>query len=377
MEDWKKNLYILRFNSLVSGLTFFLPVLPLIFAEGVPDRSLIGVIFGVQAILIALLEIPTGLLSDKKGRTKNIIAAKMCKLLATGSLLMMNVTGFIIYALLGALSRTLNSGTLEAYVYELLKSGKKEDTYKHEIGIHYAMWPIGASVASIIGGYLANISLALTIQVTLVFHLISLIVVFFLKNPVVHIEEKERGFHLNKYIIMTLFISLILFGVSESLHQVNALFLVERGMSLAQIGWISAMVFGCSAIGFKGAHGFSKKYGDLPSLLFLTFITPFIYVAATFADGITAGAIYASASLAYGLRLPILSHFINEHCPKKFRATTHSIQGLLNYLSFGIIVIPLVGISEIFSYSLAYRFTSLIIFLSTILVLVLMRMENK
>lgn len=367
----------MHFAALIAGFTFFLPVLPLIFDAGLENKTLIGVIFSVMALSTVLLEIPTGYLSDRFGRKKNMLISYVFKFASHACLLFFNLYAYLLFAVLAALTRTLRSGTIEAYIFEKLRDAGKENEYKHHIGINYATWPLGASVASIIGGYLANIDLSLTIIVTLFFNAIAIVPILFIKEAKNQEHKDEKGFYVNKYLIFLFAISVVFFGISEAFHNVRALFFTEIGLSLESLGWISAMIFGFTAIGYKLSHRFSERFGDLPSLLILAVATPVLFFLSTFPGGMLAGFVYSTVSFSYGLWAPIMSHLINLHCPERFRATTHSIQSLLNQLSVAVLVTPLVGLSEIISYTLAYRISALFILTNVILILVLMRLEKK
>ena len=94
-----------------------------------------------------------------------------------------NIVFFILFAIFTSISKSLVSGTDTSLIFDTLKNENKEYSYKKIGGIYYTLWPFGASIGSIIGGYLATVSLSFPILITFIPVLISTILTFFLKEP--------------------------------------------------------------------------------------------------------------------------------------------------------------------------------------------------
>jgi len=80
------------------------------------DLGTVGVVFTVQGMLVALLELPTGGLADVLGRRGVLITAAVCNVVAlAGTALAVAPWQFVACAVLKAVGRALSSGPAEAW----------------------------------------------------------------------------------------------------------------------------------------------------------------------------------------------------------------------------------------------------------------------
>jgi len=182
-----RNIKLLLLIKLIGGLLFFLPVGVLYLEESLFSLANVGLILALESVCFSLFEIPTGALSDIYGRKRVLVFAHFISFLAIiflfqgGSLWV-----FSLYAILTAFARSLVSGTDEALVYDTLLSENREKEFPEIIGKLFAFWPVGASIASLVGSYIATYSLKLTVAWSLLPQLIALILCLFLQEPTVH-----------------------------------------------------------------------------------------------------------------------------------------------------------------------------------------------
>jgi len=117
-----------RRYALLTGLQEFaiwlpLPVLVLHLTERGIDLALVGAAFALRAVVVVLLEVPTGGLADAVGRKPVALASQAFTLVSFVFLLV--VTGpatLLLYALFQGVGAALHSGALEAWYVDRLRA---------------------------------------------------------------------------------------------------------------------------------------------------------------------------------------------------------------------------------------------------------------
>jgi len=150
-------------------------------------------IFSIVTVSSALLELPTGILSDFVGRKKTIVLGSS-----------MNIAAFVLYALgghywvlaLGALfdgaAVAFFSGSNDAFLYETVKENGEEEKYPHYSGRASSMFQIALAIGSLLGGFAAIISFTLAMWLSVIPQIGCLIISLFMLEPKVH-SNKETN----------------------------------------------------------------------------------------------------------------------------------------------------------------------------------------
>ena len=112
---------------------FYYPVYALLFLDYGLTLGQFGILNGLWAVTIVLLEIPSGALADTIGRRKLLIFGAVCMLLEMGALLVAPIGGGTLLFVLFAFNRLLSgaaeaavSGADEALAYDSLKAAGLE-----------------------------------------------------------------------------------------------------------------------------------------------------------------------------------------------------------------------------------------------------------
>ncbi len=150
-----RGLNILRFGYFCNNLMFIVPVIVLVYTQKgitVGDFFLIQGIFRLAAFLF---EIPSGYMSDCFSRKNVLILGAIFSFFGFSTLALANgfFTIMLGEALLGIAS-ALNSGTLEAYTYDLMKRNKTQKQFLKEFGSIMTFGSTASFIASVLGGIL-------------------------------------------------------------------------------------------------------------------------------------------------------------------------------------------------------------------------------
>ena len=363
-----KNIIVLYIATFFFGLTFFAPIWALYIEESLFSVVNVAVIIAIQSLTAVVLEVPTGAIADLFGRRNTVILGAFGVLASTiflyigGSMVM-----FILYAILSAVGGALASGADDALIYDTLKSERKEKHYKHIIGTLGALWPLGAVIGSLGGGYLASVSLSFPVLITIIPFALGFLLTFFLKEPKYH-KEKEHGvlkqMHVscmailkNRQIILLMAAGFLFWGLGESIHLLKSIYFLFKDIPIVQFGYIFALTFGFSSLGHYSSAFLADKFGEKKMLIMTSLIDPLLIIISTLTWGLFSALFLILPSISFGIRNPILNHMLNKEVSSRRRATVLSINSLM--WQFGkVIFAPFVGwLADLYSINTAFMIT--------------------
>ena len=383
-----RNIFLMYLIALFGGMLFFLPIFALYLQENLFTLTNVAIIFSIEAITIMLFQYPTGAIADLLGRKKALVISNIFILL---SLIFLAIGGtmtmFVLYAIINSLGISLFSGADSAFIYDTLKQEKKEKYFKKIIGVKYALWPVGASIGSIIGGYLATISLQLPIIFTFIPVGITLIATLLLKEPYYerathrnvfkHMFESSKEIIKNNQLIILLVSALILIGIGDSVHKFKPIFFEFHLIPIIYFGYIFAISFALSSIGHYFSHNISEKVGDKNTVLIGAFFLTLLILLATFVSPWVAIGLLLIKQFFYGIGRPATEHLLHLETDSKTRATVLSGYNLMRHLGIAIFV-PFMGyFSEIYSVNIGFRIGAILMFSMPLLFLFLKKRKKS
>ena len=368
-----KNIILLCLSMLTGGAIFFLPILALYFEKNLFTVTNVAIIFSIEAIAIALLEVPTGAFADLFGRKRTLILANI--IASIGIIFLYfgeSMLPFIVFALFNALARSLWSGTDSALIYDTLKEENKEHLYKKIIGTYYALWPIGAAAGSVIGGHLAKATLSLPIILSLIPISTALVLTIFLKEPKYEKESHRNVFKQmfessvaiakNKQILVLFVFGFVLYAFGESTHILKAIFLEFKGISIVYFGYIFGFVFGLSSLGHYFSHDVSEKIGNKKTLILSALAFPLFLLLAALTSDLMAVIFIVLTGIPFGLRNPVMNHLINLEVSSGKRATVLSALNFVKQMGI-VIFVPIIGYwADMFTINTAFLLSAVLMF---------------
>ena len=175
MDAIRKYYWFQFFN----GLAFFSPVIVMFWQSNGLNMTQIMLLQSIYSVGVVVLELPTGAFADYFGKRKSIIVGA---LFWTIGLLWYGFSHtfwqFVVGELLAGIGGAFISGADRAYIHETLKEQGKENDFKKVEGKARGVIQIAQSIGNLVGGFIASISLGLTLIATSVTGLISFFVVF-------------------------------------------------------------------------------------------------------------------------------------------------------------------------------------------------------
>jgi len=278
-----RNIYLLYVNAALRGLEFYIPIYALYLQEELFSIFNVTIILAINAIAIILLEIPTGALADMFGRKITLIGSGFSSiiflvLIFVGDSFMV----FVLAVIFQALGYTLASGTTDSLLYESIQAIDVESrpSFKKAVGILHSLWPIGASVSSIIGGILAKQSMKLPILVTIMPFIIAFFALFLVENPTIK-EQSRDGIQLekteqsiwrqvrdstgiikhNRQLIIIFSVGFFSYAIGEVIHRLKPVFFSFKIIPVEFFGFFYGIAFGMSFLGSILSEPISKRLG--------------------------------------------------------------------------------------------------------------------
>ncbi len=369
--------------ELLRGIgAFIIPFLTIFLQNKSLSLAQIGILLGIVSLTNFFFEIPTGVIADKYGRKFSALLGFSISYLAV--FLMIFTDSYSVLMLLffcHGVGFTFVSGAFDGWIYEYLKSHKKEDYmhnfYSRRISFSY----LGLVLSVLIAGYLASfLELYWLIALDTLFGLFFIFILSRVPDPI-HLEEKKPmtlkhffgtikfGFTLikNNRNLLLLILASIFFtfavGAKELLSQPAY---VELGTPLSYLGYISS--FGALIIFIipNLLLTYNKKYPKRTMILF-SIIELLLVCSLFFVSNYLLFALLLSLSFLCGAIISPVSDSLFQHNSKtEVRATAMSMYQMIISIIFSIVFFTTGALADIFGAKVIIALSGLFIIPSVI-----------
>ncbi len=344
----KRNLVLIRCMAFTWMFLILMPVIvPFFKSVGLKD----GDVFLVQAIFsgaVALLEVPTGYVSDLLGRKRTLVLAGFLHGVSFSMLPFVHgFWGIVAFELVAALAVSLYSGTDVALQYDSAEAlGEHEDRRKG-LGQRLFWMQTGETMAALVGGWLVLRNLETVAFWNAVVGWMPFIAALFLID--VDIKRMGRASHRENFgrIVHELFrVSPVVRGVLWNLiaYGLATLFAVwvfqgyweASGVPLYYFGYLWAGYNLVVALVGRFAHRIERAVGTLWTHRAIAFLPVVGYLGMAWVFDAGQGPGWWIAGIAMGLTFQIgrgltqvvLKDELNVRVPAEMRATANSISSL-------------------------------------------------
>lgn len=157
--------YAFLVGMLELAISVPMPVLVLHMTGRGLDLAVIGLAFTIRAVLVVLLELPTGGLADAIGRRPIALASQLFT--AASFIALLFVSGpflALLYALLQGIGAALHSGALDAWYVDELKRVEPEVELQPHLATVNVFQAVGMLVGTALGGFLPRIVAGLELR---------------------------------------------------------------------------------------------------------------------------------------------------------------------------------------------------------------------
>ena len=343
--SWFNALYNFRLYSVVAVIYF---------AQVTHSYVLAISLFSIAQIAQAILEVPSGIFSDRLGRTNCL---KLGTLASLFSIIFYALGGSYLLLAIGAffdgMNRAFFSGNNDALLYETLSVTKQSGKYHHILGKVNSNLEFAGFISAIIGSILAIKSLKLLFLFSILPQFLGLLVSLLFVEPqktrknvesvFLHFRSALLNCWRNVRIRDISIASIIESGIGEASWSFQAVFY----NSLLPVWIVSLMMslnYLASTVSFRLSGKIISKFKAINVLIYQVVYSRVLNIFALVYPTIISPAIMAISSLSYGPSTVAKSTLLQNEFTNKERATMSSINSLLGNCLSAIIAI-LIGLS--------------------------------
>lgn len=382
MDFFKRNIICLYLIKTAKWFMLYMPIIVLFYQENGLSLKDVLTLQAIYSIAVIVLEIPSGYLADIWGRKRTIILGAILGIIGFGIYsISYSFLGFLIAELVLGIAQSFVSGSDSALLYDSLKTYDKQNEYIKYEGRVLSIGNFAETLAAIVGGFLAEISLRTTFYAQTAIALIALPAAIALIEPPKH-EQITAGFkHILKVVKFSLFkskelsLNIFLSALIGCSTLTMAWFLQAylsqiQHFSEYQIGIAWAVVNLTVGIATFFAYRLEQKLGVKTTLLMIIFIISGGYVYLGIDESFVAFIVIWLFYFMRGIATPVLKDYINRTCEPSVRATILSVRNFvirLLFSGFG----PFMGwYADLYSLKQAFILSGIIIFLGSIIIFI-------
>ncbi|MDD5623943.1 MAG: MFS transporter [Candidatus Peribacteraceae bacterium] len=368
----RTNIWKLYVLSAVSTFGFAVPIFIPFQQEYGLSLQQAFLLQAAYALVLVVLEIPSGYLADRWGRRNTILTGSFALFLG---MLTYAVTsgfwGFLLAESLLALGISFHSGTTEALTYDSLVELGEEKRYLRVNG-HQGFLALGSkAVTSLLVGSLATVSLRLPFWADVLLFGIGILTSLFLVEPHRHLLKETKhltamwricrhAFLRNRALQGILLLYTVVAAIDVQIFWFLQPYQTSIALPLVFFGITNAAMCLLGALAYRYVHLFGKHAERMDVLFVISVILILTCFGMSVVSSLWGLAFFILEGMAFGLFDPLSSNIINRITTSDVRATVLSLRSFTARLLFAALS-PLLGyVADVYSLSQALLLTGII-----------------
>ncbi len=339
------NTKIYKWFNALHGLQLFSPIAILYFVSITHSYTAAASLFSAAYITQVLLEVPTGVLSDKYGRVRTITFGAVCYFV---SLVLYVVGGgyamLFVGALLEGAMRAFYSGNNQSLLFESgLQDG--QDRYHHDMAGTETFFHVSATVSAVLGGVIATWSLRSVYVVSLLPAALTILVSTRFIEPqhaqsikeksLYHIKDSLKYLVQNKRLRLASVASSLEFGTGQAMFNLTLAF-YKSVWPLWAVGVVRALSGLYATISFAFSGKIIDKLTPLKTVIYSGLWARVLSFIGLLFPGVASPLVISSSSLSFGTMTVAESVLLQKEFTSKQRATLGSITSLLGSMWYAL-----------------------------------------
>ncbi|OGH02997.1 MAG: hypothetical protein A2798_01035 [Candidatus Levybacteria bacterium RIFCSPHIGHO2_01_FULL_37_17] len=355
-----RNIKILTWFNFFTDFKLYAPIAIIYFAQVSGSFALGMSIFSITMISSALLEVPTGVFSDRIGRKKTVVLGAIAATLAAvfyaiGQAFWILVIG----ALFEGLSRSFYSGNNDALLHGTLAENNQTEKYADYLGKTSKMFQLALAISAVLGGLiLIKWNIPVILWLSVIPQIFCVILSSMLIEPQVvfhksaniyqHLKEALFGFTKNKKLRLLSLSSIVGYGLGEATYLFHSAFFatvwpvwaIPFSKVLSNLG---------ATISFHYSGAVIKRFNIFKILIGGNIYFRIMMTIATVFPTIASPIIVSSGGLLYGIVQVAKNSLMQKEFKQEQRATMSSLNSFAGSIFFGIIAFLIGFLADKFS----------------------------
>lgn len=351
-----RNLRLLGWFNFWADFRPYAPIAILYFSQVTGSYALGMSIYSVTHLAQSLLEVPTGVLSDKAGRKKTVVYGAVAGVFA---LTFYAIGGAYLPLLVGAifegLGRAFYSGNNDALLYDTLAEMEQRESFQEYLGRTSSMYQFALAISAVLGSLIATISFQTVMWVSVIPMVLALIVSVRLVEPRVHVRSSGniyahlatafRNFRQNPRLRTMSMAWILSYAIGESSWLIRSAFIVTLWPVWA-IGIAQMIGNATAAISFYYAGRLIRRFGEFRLLLGGMTISESIILFGLLVPTVISPALMASISIFFGVNTVAKNGLMQREFSDEQRATMGSLSIFGGSIGFAIFSFLLGGLAD-------------------------------
>jgi MFS family permease len=334
-----RNIRLLAWFSFWGDFRPYAPIAILYFAQISGSYALGMSIFAATRLAQSVLEVPTGIYSDKIGRKKTLVFGAVAGVF---SLIFYAIGGTYLALLTGAifegLGRAFFSGNNEALLHDTLAEMGQRERYAEYLGKTSSMYQVALAISALIGSLIAAFSFQVVLWLSVIPMVLALAVSLLLIEPqaftrqsgnvYAHLATAFHNFRRNPRLRTLSLASILSYAISESTWLIRSAF-IEKLWPVWAIGIAQLIANIGAAISFYFAGPIIKRFGELRLLVGGKVISEGMNLFALLVATVFSPALMAINSVFFGVSIVSMSSLVQREFSDEQRATMGSLNSLV------------------------------------------------
>ncbi len=343
-----RNIKLLAWFNFLTDFSFVGPIAIIYYAHISGSFTFGMSIFSIAMLTQAILEVPTGVISDYFGRKGVIILGSTASVISIVSYALAIIWGYwllVVGALFEGLARSLYSGNNDAFLHDTLKDSNSESEYHEYLGKTSAMFQASATIGALLSGIIASLSFTLLLWLSVIPQVIKLILSFMFREPksftknssniYSHTKEALQLFIHNSKLRKLSLASMIGFATGEVGYQFRSAF-INTLWPLWAVGFSKLLSSLGATLSFWYSGKAIKKYKELPILIATGVYSKIVNIFALVFPTVFSPLLMSTTSLCYGVSEVAENNLMQNEFTSHQRATTSSLNSLGGSLMFAV-----------------------------------------
>ncbi len=190
-----KNIRLLYIHNFLTDFRFQTAYLIIFFSQILGSYTAGMSILAVENITSAVMDVPTGFISDRMGRKITLALGSVCSAVGVGCYAVAdNSLWLLVGAFLSGLSTCLFNGNNNALLYETLKAEGLETEFHHYQGRTSSMFQLALGISALCSSLMTSHGLRFIFILGIIPQVLAVFVSFLFQDPSVHIDSKHNGY---------------------------------------------------------------------------------------------------------------------------------------------------------------------------------------